>query len=65
MNISMKQKQTHRENKLAAAKGEEGQGRDVLGVRDQQMKTIVYRMEKQQGLITECREFYLISCDKP
>lgn len=32
MNFSMKQKQTHRENKVVVAKGERELGRDGLGI---------------------------------
>ena len=47
------------------AKGEGEWGRDVLGVWNWQMQTIVYRMDKQQGPIVWYRELYSISCDKP
>ena len=39
------------ENRLVVAKREGQQGRDGLGVRDQQMQTIIYRGDKQQGPI--------------
>ena len=32
---------------------------------DQQMQTIIYRMDKQQGPTVQHRELYSISCDKP
>ena len=38
------------ENRFVVAKGEEGWGREVLGVWDQQVQTIISRMDKQQGL---------------
>ena len=44
-------------------KGKGGAGE--LGVWDQQMQTITYRMDKQQGPTVEHRELYPISCDKP
>ena len=49
MNLSMKQKQTHRhrEQTCGCQRGE-GWGRDGLGVWDQQMQTIICRMDKQQ-----------------
>ena len=47
------------------AKGEVGVRRDDLEVWDQQMQTIMYRMDKQQGPTVEHRELYSISCDKP
>ena len=50
MNLSMKQKQTHRHRKQnVVAKGERGWGRDGLGDWDYQMQTIMYRKDKQQG----------------
>ena len=37
-----------------------------VGVRvwDQQMQTMIYRMDKQQGPTVQHRELYSISCDK-
>ena len=64
MNLSTNQKQTHRHRKQVA-KGEGGWGRDGLGVWDQQMQTIIYRMDKQQGPTVQHRELYSVSCDKP
>ena len=37
------------ENRLAVAKGKRGCRRDGPGVWDQQMQTLIYRMDKQQG----------------
>ena len=52
MNLSMKQKQTHRRREQACGcQGGGGWGRDRLGVWDQQMQTIIYRTDKQQGPI--------------
>ena len=42
-----------------------GGGKEGLGVWDQQMQTIMYKMDKQQGPIVQHRERYSISCDKP
>ena len=39
--------------------------REGLGFWDQQMQTIVYRMDKQQGPTGQHRELYSISYDKP
>ena len=39
-------------------------GRDGLGVWSQQMQTITYRMDKQQGPTVQHRELYSISSDK-
>ena len=48
------------------AKGDGGcWGRDGLGVWDEQMQAIIYRMDEQQGPTVEHRELYSISCDKP
>ena len=41
---------TGMENKLVVAKMEVGWGREGLGVWDQQVQTIISRMDKQQGL---------------
>ena len=38
--------------------------REGLGVWDEQMQTIIYRMDKQQGPTVYHRELYPISCDK-
>ena len=37
------------ENKLVVAKWEEGWGKGGVGVWDEQMQIIIYRMDKQQG----------------
>ena len=42
-----------------------GGGRDGLGVWDQQMQTIIYRMDKQKGPTVQHKELYSISWDKP
>ena len=66
MNLSTKQKQTHRHREqTCGCQGEGGWGRNGLGVWDQQMQTSIYRMDKQQGPTVEHREPYSISCDKP
>ena len=49
MNLSVKQKQTHRyKEQICGCQG--WRGRDELGVWGQQMQTLVYRVGKQQGL---------------
>ena len=45
-------------------RGREG-GEGWMGGWDQQMQTIMYRMDKQQGPTVQHRELYSISCDKP
>ena len=39
--------------------------REGLGVWGQQMQTIMYRMDKQQGPTVQHRELYSTSFDKP
>ena len=63
MNISTKQKQTHRHREQTVVA--KGLGREGLGVWDQQMQTSVYRMDKQQGPTVQHREQYSVSYDKP
>ena len=64
MDISTKQKQTHREHICGCqGEGEVKEGRtESLGLAD---TSIIYRMNKQQGLTVHQRELYSISCDKP
>ena len=64
MNISMKEKQTHRYKLTCGCQEGGGLGRDGVGVWGQQMQTIIYRMDKQGPTIWH-REAYSISCDKP
>ena len=65
MNILMKQEQTHsHREQTCGCQGGVG-GRDGLGVWGQQMQTIIYRIDRQQGPIIQHRELYSISCDKP
>ena len=40
-------------------------GRDGLGVGDQQVGTIIHRVDKQQGPTVRHRELISVSCDKP
>ena len=50
MNLSMKEKQTHRHREqTCGGQGGWKWGRDGQGVWDQQMQTIIYRIDKQQG----------------
>ena len=50
MNLTTEQKQTHRHREqTCGCRWGEGLKRDGLGVWDQQMQTIIYRMDKQQG----------------
>ena len=48
-NLWNRNRLTNIETRLVVAKGVRGSGRDGLGVWDQQMLTIVYRMDKPQG----------------
>ena len=52
MNIPMKQKQTHRHREQTCGCQGGAGGREGLGVWDQQMQTIIYGMDKQQGFCT-------------
>ena len=49
MNLSIKQKQTHRHGEETCFQGEGGWGREGLEVWGQHMQTSIYRMDKQQG----------------
>ena len=65
MNLSMKQKQTHRHREQACGgQGREWQGRDGQGAGDQQLQVITYRMDKQQGPTMQYGELGSTSCDK-
>ena len=66
VNISLKQEQTHRPREQTCG-CQEGGGvvEGWLGVWEQQMQTIIYTLDKQQGPTAEHRELYSISCDKP
>lgn len=55
--------ETDTENRLAVAKTEAVEGRDGLGVWDEQMQTSEYRINKQQGPAVEPSQLYSISCD--
>ena len=43
----------------------EGEGRDKLGVWDQQIQTTIYKIDKQQGPTVQHGELHSISCNKP
>ena len=65
MNLSTKQKQTHRHREqTCCCQGGGEWGRGGLGVWGQKMKTITFRMDKQQGPTVQHRELYPISWDK-
>lgn len=49
MNLSMKQKQTHRQTQRLWLPRGKGEGRDGLGVWGWQMQTVIYGTVKQQG----------------
>ena len=48
-----------------ATKGERGQGGHKLGVWDQQIQTIMYKIYKQQGTIVQHGELYSTFYNKP
>ena len=63
MDLSMKQKQNPGYKEQTG--GCQGQGewrRDRWGVWGQQIQTVTYRMDKQQGSVAQ--KLYLVSCDK-
>ena len=65
MNLSRKQKQTHRHREQTyGCQGGAGRERDGLGVWGWQIQTVTFRMDKQ-GLNVQHKELYSISCDKP
>ena len=58
MNLPMKQKQTHRHREqTCGCQGEGGVGGDGLRIWDQQMQTIIYRVDKQQGPTYSTRNY--------
>ena len=62
MKRSTKQKQTHgHREQTCACQGEEGREWDGLECQGQQMQTIIFRMDKQQGPTVWHRELYAIS----
>ena len=63
MNLSMKQKQSHRRREQTCGCQEEGDRR----VGDQQMRTIIYlyNMDKQRGPTVQHKKLYSITYDKP
>ena len=64
MNLSMKQKQTHRHREqTGGCQGGGGWRRDGMEAGVSRWK-LLYRMDKQQGPTVEHREQYSISCDK-
>ena len=66
MNTSTKQKQTHRHREQSCScqgGGWVGEGRNGIGVEDQQMPTIIYKMDKH-GHTIQHQELYSIACDK-
>ena len=61
MNISMKQKQTHRHREQTCGCQGGGGREDKLGVWDQQIQTTIYKVDKRQGPTVQHRELYSIS----
>ena len=65
MNLSQNRNRlTDTENKLVAAK-EVGDWEGWTGVQGQQMQTITFRMDKQQGPTVQHRELDSVFWDKP
>ena len=65
MNLSTKQKQTHRHREQTCSCQEGGWGGKDWEFGVSRLKTILYRMDRQQGPNTQHMELYLIFCDKP
>ena len=63
LNYETENRLTDIENRLMIRRGV-GVERDGLGVWDQPMQTIIYRIDKQQGPTVQHRELYSMSCDK-
>ena len=62
MKLSAKQKQPYRHREqTCSCQGREGRRLHGLGVRDWQMKTITYRMDKLQGPTAEHKKLYSVS----
>ena len=58
MNLSTKQKQTHRHREQTYGCPGGGKiGREGVGGWDQQMQSIIYRIDKQQGPAVQRREY--------
>ena len=66
-NLSTKKKQTHRhrEQTCGSQAGDAVGRRHRLGVCNQQIQTITYKVDKQQGPTVEYMELHSLSCDKP
>ena len=58
MKQTTKQKQALRYTKKIYGCQGQGWGKDEVGFGDQQLKTVIYRMDKQQGLTVQHRELY-------
>ena len=66
MNLFIKQKQIYRYRKQTYGyQRGKAEGRDKLGVWDQEIQTIIYKINKQQGPTLQHRALYSISCNKP
>ena len=66
MNLSVKQKQTHKyREQICGCQGGGGREWDGQGVWGWQMQTITFRMDRQQGPTVQHRKLYSVSCDKP
>ena len=66
MNLSTKQKQTHRlREQTCGSQGGAETERGGLGVWGRGTPAVTYRMEKQQGLAVQLKELDPLSWDKP
>ena len=64
MNSFMKKKQTHSHRKLTYAYKGSKWGMDKSEMLDQQIRTTIYKIHKQQGLTVQHRELYSIYFNK-
>ena len=65
MNISMKQKQTHRHREhTSGCQGGVKWRRYGLGIWGQQMQIIIYKIAKPQDPTEQQRKLYTVFCDK-
>ena len=64
MNLSETGTDSQKQRTNYGCQGGEVQESNESEFGDQQMQTIIYRMDKQQGPTVQHREFYSIACDK-
>ena len=60
MNLFIKQKQTHSHRKQVYGYQRGKEGRDKLGVWDQQIHTTIYKIDKEQGFAIQHGKLYSV-----